>query len=146
MSEIKPKKGTPHIYEEIIGRYLHISPEDMYDSPRNALSSIWETEQRGREFSERTISTYSFNEEAVTELKGEFAQIKKDINKNTNLLQENNDLLLELLNLLKLQASQAYFWSASWIASEREAQDDIEQGNIHTFNTSSQIIQFLHDD
>lgn len=146
MREIKPKKGIHYISGTLPERYLFTSPEDMYNSPRIRLSADWETEQLQRELYGKTTITYSFDEEAVTELKGEITQIKNDINKNTNLLQVNNDLLLELLNLLKLQASQAYFWSASWIASEREAQDDIEQGKIHTFSTSSQIIKFLHDD
>ena len=146
MSEIKPKKAMAHMIEDITGRYSHISPEDMCNSPRIGLSFEWAAEQLKQEYYAKATSTYSFGEEAVTELKGEITQIKKDINKNTNLLQVNNDLLLELINLLKLQASQAYFWSASWINSEREAQDDIEQGNIHTFSTSSQIIKFLHDD
>jgi len=146
MSEIKPKKGIHYISEEFLRRYLHISPEDMYQSPRMRLSIDWETEQLQQELSEKITRASSFDETAVSELKGEITQIKRDITKNNTLLQVNNDLLLELINLLKLQASQAYFWSASWLASEREAQDDIEQGNIHTFSTSSQIIKFLHDD
>ncbi|MEK0337752.1 MAG: hypothetical protein QQN41_10005 [Nitrosopumilus sp.] len=146
MREIKPKKGIHYISGTLHERYLFTSPEDMYNSPRIRLSADWETEQLRREITATIANISSFDQEAVTELKGEITQIKNDINKNTNLLQVNNDLLLELLNLLKLQASQAYFWSASWIASEREAQDDIEQGKIHTFSTSSQIIKFLHDD
>lgn len=146
MREIKPKKGIHYISGALRRRYLLTSPEDMYNSPRIRLSADWETGQLQQELYGKTTSAYSFDEEAVTELKGEITQIKNNINKNTNLLQVNNDLLLKLINLLKLQASQAYFWSASWIASEREAQDDIEQGKIHTFSTSSQIIKFLHDD
>jgi len=146
MSEIKPKKERQNIWEELAGRYSYISPEDVFKSPRIRLSTDWETEQLQQGLFVKATSPYSFDEEVVTELKGEITQIKKNINKNTNLLKINNDLLLELINLLKLQASQAYFWSAPWIASEREAQDDIEQGNIHTFSTSSQIINFLHDD
>ena len=51
MSEIKPKKEIHYIGEEFIRRYLHISPEDMYNSPRMRLSIDWETEQLQQEIS-----------------------------------------------------------------------------------------------
>ena len=59
MTEIKPKKGIPYISEELIRRYLRISPEDMYNSPKMRLSIDWETEQLQQDISAKTTSIYS---------------------------------------------------------------------------------------
>ena len=36
--------------------------------------------------------------------------------------------------------SQAYFWSAAWQQAEREAQADIDAGNVQVFNSIEEII------
>ena len=111
MSESKSRKAIRLRDLFPIGRYIKLSPEELPKSPRNRYSIDWASTQLEQYISTKLTSISILDDEALLELKGDITNIKTEINNNTNLLKTNNDLLLELLNLLKLQASQAYFWS-----------------------------------
>jgi len=42
-----------------------------------------------------------------------------------------------------IDKSQAYFWSPSWQAAEREAREDIAKGRVHEFADADQLIASL---
>jgi AbrB family looped-hinge helix DNA binding protein len=42
-----------------------------------------------------------------------------------------------------IDSSQAYFWSKSWQAGEREASADIESGRVKTFDDAEELIAEL---
>jgi predicted DNA-binding protein len=41
---------------------------------------------------------------------------------------------------------QAYFWSETWQAGEREADEDIAAGRVETFGTMDELLADLMDD
>lgn len=44
-----------------------------------------------------------------------------------------------------VDASQAWFWTPDWIAGERQASHEIEQGQITTFKTADDFLDSLPD-
>jgi AbrB family looped-hinge helix DNA binding protein len=40
--------------------------------------------------------------------------------------------------------SQAYYWTPGWQAAEREADEDIAAGRVHTFDNAEDLIANLH--
>lgn len=51
--------------------------------------------------------------------------------------------IIKLLDLRKEKSEQAWFWSARWQEGEREADDDIANNNIKSFNSAEEAISFL---
>jgi len=43
-----------------------------------------------------------------------------------------------------IDKSQAWFWSETWQAAEREAEADIQAGRVHEFSDAEEAIAFLH--
>ncbi len=39
---------------------------------------------------------------------------------------------------------QAWFWTRRWQEGEKEAEADIKAGRIHTFDSSKEVVAFLH--
>lgn len=68
-------------------------------------------------------------------------------------LEEGDPIAFELQNdgtiLLRPQkvvdASQAWFWTPEWIAGERQASFEIDQGRITTFKTGDEFLDSLPD-
>lgn len=79
----------------------------------------------------------------IEDLSSELQQIRNQLEKHNRLLSITNDLLLQMNSKLEIRESQAYFWTDTWIDAEHKADEDIKNNNIHTFNTSDQIIEFL---
>lgn len=42
-----------------------------------------------------------------------------------------------------IDESQAYFWTPEWQAGEREADEDIAAGRVHTFDNVDELIASL---
>ncbi|MDQ0160880.1 hypothetical protein J2S77_002887, partial [Alkalibacillus salilacus] len=45
-----------------------------------------------------------------------------------------------------IEKDQSWFWTAEWQEGEEEAQKDIEQGNVKTFNTAKELFEDLDND
>ena len=50
---------------------------------------------------------------------------------------------LRLIPKLVVDRSQAYFWTERWQAGEREAEADIEAGQVHRFDDIDEALNFL---
>ena len=44
-----------------------------------------------------------------------------------------------------IDADQAWFWTKRWQEGERQADEDIRAGRVHTFPTFEEGIEFLHE-
>ena len=42
-----------------------------------------------------------------------------------------------------VDASQAYFWTKRWQEGEREAEEDIRAGRVHSFKDAEEAVNFL---
>jgi antitoxin MazE len=45
-----------------------------------------------------------------------------------------------------IDADQAWFWTKRWQEGEKEAEEDIKAGRIHSFNTFEEGIAYLHEE
>jgi len=43
-----------------------------------------------------------------------------------------------------VDASQAYFWTEEWQKGEREADEDIRAGRVHSFDSAGAAVAYLH--
>ncbi len=48
-----------------------------------------------------------------------------------------------LLDALRIAAEQSYFWTPEWQAGEREAEQDLAEGRVETFDTMEGMLDFL---
>ena len=48
-----------------------------------------------------------------------------------------------ILDALRTAAEQSYFWTPEWQAGEREAERDLAEGRVQTFNTMDEMLDFL---
>ncbi len=48
-----------------------------------------------------------------------------------------------LLDAFLTAVEQTYFWTPEWQAKEREADQSIAEGRVHTFDTMEEMIEFL---
>ena len=55
---------------------------------------------------------------------------------------ENGQIVLRVKKLVDKE--QAWFWTRRWQEGEREAEDDLRAGRIHTFDGSKEAVAFLH--
>lgn len=51
-----------------------------------------------------------------------------------------------LIPVVTIEKDQAWFWTNEWQQGEEEAQRDIEQGNVKTFDTVEALFDDLDDD
>ena len=55
---------------------------------------------------------------------------------------KDGELVLRVKKLVDKE--QAWFWTKRWQEGEREAQEDIRAGHIHSFDSAKEAINFLH--
>jgi AbrB family looped-hinge helix DNA binding protein len=55
----------------------------------------------------------------------------------------DNEVILHPKKLI--DADQAWFWSDSWQAGEKEASEDIRDGRVQAFGNAAEAIAFLHE-
>ena len=55
-------------------------------------------------------------------------------------LVERDDGVLEIRAFVPVPADQAWFWTKSWQAGEREASEDIKHGRVRTFKDSESFL------
>ena len=55
---------------------------------------------------------------------------------------KNGEIVLRVKKLV--DKDQAWFWTKRWQEGEREAEEDIRAGRIHSFESANQAIAFLH--
>ena len=48
-----------------------------------------------------------------------------------------------LLDALRIAAEQSYLWTPEWQAGEREAERDLAEGRVRTFDTMEEMLDFL---
>jgi bifunctional DNA-binding transcriptional regulator/antitoxin component of YhaV-PrlF toxin-antitoxin module len=60
-------------------------------------------------------------------------------------LVEREDGVLELRPCVPIPADQAWFWTESWQAGEREASDDIKHGRGRRFKDSKSFLASLDE-
>lgn len=53
---------------------------------------------------------------------------------------------VRLVPKLVIDRSQAYFWTEQWQQGEKEAQEDVENGRLHRFETVDDGLTFLDAD
>ncbi len=54
----------------------------------------------------------------------------------------NGEIVLRVKKLVDKE--QAWFWTRRWQEGEREAEEDIYAGRIHSFDGANEAIAFLH--
>lgn len=109
--------------------------------PRQALSLQWKASIAQ---SVKTERHEEIERTEIIDLYKEISNLRKEMTDNNRLLAISNDLLLQLINDLKTQESQAYFWSAHWMEAEHSADEDIRNNNVHTFTSAEEIKDFLN--
>lgn len=57
---------------------------------------------------------------------------------------ENGRIVMQ--PLITIAKDQAWFWSTEWQNAEKEAEQDIKDGNVHTFDSAEDALAFLHAD
>lgn len=139
------EKMKPNILpDELLATYL--VADDPY-VPYTLLDRIASTRSFFRHItSQRSPSERiqpGINSQIIEDLSSELQQTRKQLEKHNRLLSITNDLLLQMNSKLEIQESQAYFWTDAWIDAERQADEDIKNNNIRTFNNLDQIIEFL---
>jgi hypothetical protein len=60
-------------------------------------------------------------------------------------LVEREDGVIEIHPHVPVPAGQAWFWSESWQAGEREASDDLERGRTQKFDDSESFLASLDE-
>ena len=55
---------------------------------------------------------------------------------------KDGEIVLRVKKLVDKE--QAWFWTKRWQEGEREAQEDIHAGRIHSFDSTKEAIAFLH--
>ena len=55
---------------------------------------------------------------------------------------QDGEIVLRVKKLVDKE--QAWFWSRRWQEGEREAEEDISAGRIHSFDSAREAIAFLH--
>lgn len=45
----------------------------------------------------------------------------------------------------RIPRDQRWFWTEEWQQAEREVEEDIAAGRIHTFDSVEELIKWLHD-
>ncbi len=55
---------------------------------------------------------------------------------------KDGEIVLRVKKLVDKE--QAWFWTQRWQEGEREAEEDIRAGRIHSFNDAKESIAFLH--
>jgi AbrB family looped-hinge helix DNA binding protein len=55
---------------------------------------------------------------------------------------KNGEIVLKVKSLVDKE--QAWFWSQRWQQGEKEAEDDIRTGHVHTFPNAKSAVAFLH--
>lgn len=54
----------------------------------------------------------------------------------------DSEIILRVKKLVDKE--QAWFWTRRWQEGEREANDDIRSGRVHSFDSARKAITFLH--
>ena len=55
---------------------------------------------------------------------------------------KDGEIVLRVKKLVDKE--QAWFWTRRWQEGEREAEEDIRTGRIHSFDSAKEAIAFLH--
>ncbi len=55
---------------------------------------------------------------------------------------KNGEIVLRVKKLVDKE--QAWFWTRRWQEGEREAEEDIGAGRVHSFDNADEAIAFLH--
>lgn len=55
---------------------------------------------------------------------------------------KNGEIVLRVKKLVDKE--QAWFWSRRWQEGEKEAEEDIHTGRIHSFDNAKNALAFLH--
>ncbi|MBI4282884.1 MAG: AbrB/MazE/SpoVT family DNA-binding domain-containing protein [Chloroflexi bacterium] len=55
---------------------------------------------------------------------------------------QDGEIVLRVKKLVDKE--QAWFWTKRWQEGEREAEEDIRAGRIHSFDSAKEAIAFLH--
>jgi len=55
---------------------------------------------------------------------------------------QNGEIILRVKKLVDKE--QAWFWTKRWQEGEREAEEDIRAGRIHSFDSAKEAVAFLH--
>ena len=58
-------------------------------------------------------------------------------------LEVDNNGKVTLVPLIQIPADQAWFWSEKWQKEEKEAEQDIEKGRIHSFTNVEAAFNWL---
>jgi bifunctional DNA-binding transcriptional regulator/antitoxin component of YhaV-PrlF toxin-antitoxin module len=61
-------------------------------------------------------------------------------------LVERDDGVLEIRPYVPVPADQAWFWTESWQAGEREASEDLDQGRGRKFKDAESFLASLDDE
>jgi len=103
----------------------------------------WLLQQSFAEKSPRQKTVTDIDNQTIENLIVEVRKLRDELKRHSDLFKISNDLLLELNANLKIQESQSYFWSDSWIEAEHHADEDIKNKDVNTFESADQIIEFL---
>lgn len=68
---------------------------------------------------------------------------KLDLHENDQLEVTVEDGKIIMQPVIKIDKEQAWFWSFEWQQGEREAESDISNDKINTFNDTEDAIEFL---
>jgi hypothetical protein len=107
------------------------------------ISNIWKSQIIDSFKKEMSISV--LDAESMEELQSEITLLRSEVAENNKLLKISNDLILQLVGTLNLQQSQAYFWTEDWLNEERNAELDIQNNDVVSFDNADDIIAFLHN-
>jgi AbrB family looped-hinge helix DNA binding protein len=55
---------------------------------------------------------------------------------------QDGEIVLRVKKLVDKE--QAWFWTRRWQEGEREAEEDIRAGRVHSFDSARQAVDFLH--
>lgn len=61
-------------------------------------------------------------------------------------LEVNGNGEITVVPLIQIPASQSWFWTESWQKAEAEAEDDIKNGRVKSFNNVDDLIADLDSD
>lgn len=59
-----------------------------------------------------------------------------------DVLVRDGEIVLRVKRLVDKE--QAWFWTKRWQEGEREAEEDIRAGRIHSFDSAKEAVAFLH--
>ena len=68
---------------------------------------------------------------------------KLDLKKGDTISIELRDDEIVLKPVVIIDKSQTWFWSKSWQKEEREAEKDIKNGRVKTFNNAEELMKDL---